>query len=168
MNLVPYIQEKDGKPYISKHRFTCEAQAVVFNNLLNQMADRPQDYVTERGRVTTNSVEGFHGIALMYRDKRTDLGHSHYVCKTNMSICHKVIANQLLLLLSHIKYHKPKRILDPYGKCFVSCGWECKSLLILSQTSCKSRRNGKRSVTNELAQITTINGEMHGYNNSCY
>lgn len=85
-----YIQEKDGKPYVSKHRFTCEAQSTAFNNLLNQMADRPQDYVTERGRVTTNSVEGFHGVALMYRDKRTDLGHTHYVCKTNMSICHKV------------------------------------------------------------------------------
>ena len=68
--------------------------SVAFNSLLNQMADRPQDYVTERGRVTTNSVEGFHGVALMYRDKRTDLGHTHYVCKTNMSICHKVIANQ--------------------------------------------------------------------------
>ena len=95
LNMNPYyVQEKDGEPYVSKHRFTCEAQSVAFNNLLNQMADRPQDYVTERGRVTTNSVEGFHGVALMYRDKRTDLGHTHYVCKTNMSICHKVIANQ--------------------------------------------------------------------------
>ena len=46
---------------------------MAFDNLLNEMADRPQDYVTERGRVTTNSVEGFHGTALMYRDKRTDL-----------------------------------------------------------------------------------------------
>lgn len=95
LNINPYyVQEKDGKPYVSKHRFTCEAQCMAFNNLLNQMADRPQDYVTERGRVTTNSVEGFHGVALMYRDKRTDLGHTHYVCKRNMSICHKVIVNQ--------------------------------------------------------------------------
>ena len=58
--------------------------------LLEQMAQHPQDYVTSRGRVTTNAVEGFHGLALMYRDKRTDLGHCHYVCKTNMAICHKV------------------------------------------------------------------------------
>ena len=46
--------------------------------------------VSDRGRLTTNSVEGFHGLALVYRDKRTDLCHTHYVCKTNMAICHKV------------------------------------------------------------------------------
>ena len=40
--------------------------------------------------MTTNSVESFHGLALMYRDKRTDLGHTHFICKTNMAICHKV------------------------------------------------------------------------------
>ena len=54
------------------------------------MAARPQDYVPLGGRMTTNTVEGFHGLALMYRDKRTDLGHTHYVCKTNMAVCHKV------------------------------------------------------------------------------
>ena len=54
------------------------------------MADKPQDYVSTSGRMTTNSVEGFHGLALMYRDKRTDLYHAHYTCKTNMAICHKV------------------------------------------------------------------------------
>ena len=75
---------------MSKHRFTCKAQADAFKELLKQMAMHPQDYVTDRGRMITNTVEGFHGLALMYRDKRTDLGHSHYVCKTNMAICHKV------------------------------------------------------------------------------
>ena len=40
--------------------------------------------------MTTNSVEGFHGLALVYRDKHTDLLHTHYVCKTNMAVCHKV------------------------------------------------------------------------------
>ena len=79
-------RRKMGSLYVSKHMFTCEAQSMAFNSLLNQMADRPQDYVTEQGRVTTNSIEGFHGVALMYRDKRTDLGHTHYICKTNMSI----------------------------------------------------------------------------------
>lgn len=54
------------------------------------MAKKPQDYVTPSGRQTTNAVEGFHGLSLMYRDKRTDLGHTHYVCKSNMGICHKV------------------------------------------------------------------------------
>ena len=54
------------------------------------MATCPQDYVSDRGRLTTNTVEGFHGLALMYRTKRTDLHHAHYICKTNMAICHKV------------------------------------------------------------------------------
>ena len=55
------------------------------------MAACPQDYVSLGGRMTTNTVEGFHGLALMYRDKRTDLEHTHYVCKTNMAVCHKVL-----------------------------------------------------------------------------
>ena len=41
-------------------------------------------------RQRPDAVEGFHGLALLYRGKRTDLGHQHYVCKTNMAICHKV------------------------------------------------------------------------------
>ena len=60
------------------------------------MAARPQDYVSLGGRMTINSVEGFHDLALMYRDKRTDLGITHYVCKTNMAICHKVNYSSLL------------------------------------------------------------------------
>jgi len=40
--------------------------------------------------MTTNTIEGFHGLSLMYREKRTDLGHNHYICKSNMGICHKV------------------------------------------------------------------------------
>ena len=58
--------------------------------LLQDIAGRPQDYVSSRGRLTTNAVEGFHGLALVYRGKRRDLGRVHYVCKTNMAICHKV------------------------------------------------------------------------------
>ena len=54
------------------------------------MSGRPQDYVTTGGQMTTNTVEGFHGLALMYREKQIDLGHEHYVCKTNMALCHKV------------------------------------------------------------------------------
>ena len=57
------------------------------------MSLHPQDYVSDHGRLTTNSVEGFHGLALVYRDKRTDLGHTHYTCKANMAICHKVKYN---------------------------------------------------------------------------
>ena len=81
---------KDGTPYTSSQHFTCKAQVGAFKALLESMAARPQDYISERGRLTTNTVEGFHGMALVYRDKKTDLGHSHYVCKTNMAICHKV------------------------------------------------------------------------------
>lgn len=81
---------KDGTPYKSKHAFTCRAQSEEFKLLFENMASRPQDYVSVHGRMTTNAVEGFHGLALMYRDKRTDLGSKHYICKTNMAVCHKV------------------------------------------------------------------------------
>ena len=54
------------------------------------MAQRPQEYVTPEGQVTTNSIKGFHGLALKYRGKRVDLNHSNYICKTNMAMCHKV------------------------------------------------------------------------------
>ena len=50
------------------------------------MADKPQEYITPTGKVTTNSVEGFHGLALKYRGKRIDLGPAHYCCKTNMAV----------------------------------------------------------------------------------
>ena len=46
------------------------------------MADRPQDYVTPNCKVTTNSIEGFHGMALKYRSNRIDLKHAHYCCKS--------------------------------------------------------------------------------------
>ena len=62
---------------------------VAFKKLLEGMADRPQEYVTPNGKMTTNSIEGFHGLALKYRSKRIDLKHAHYCCKTNMAICHK-------------------------------------------------------------------------------
>ncbi len=80
----------DGTPYRSKNYFTCKSQVAGFSTLLEEMSAYPQDYVSDHGRLTTNTVEGFHGLALVYRDKRTDLSHTHYVCKTNMAICHKV------------------------------------------------------------------------------
>lgn len=99
------LQEKDdGTSYSSKHRFSCQAQADGFKSLLEGMASRPQDYVSARGRLTTNAVEGFHGLALMYRDKRTDLGHTHYVCKTNMAICHKVNKLEALQVCTYYVY----------------------------------------------------------------
>ena len=82
--------DEDGTAFKSKHFFNCKAQANSFRALLDTMAASPQDYVSDHGRLTTNAVEGFHGLALIYRGKKTDLGHKHYVCKTNMAICHKV------------------------------------------------------------------------------
>ncbi len=58
--------------------FTCKAQVAAFKNLIHDMSARAQDYVSDHGRMTTNALEGFHGLALMYRDKRTDLEHLHY------------------------------------------------------------------------------------------
>ena len=41
---------EDGSPYQSKERFTCKAQADGFKHLLDDMADCPQDYVSDHGR----------------------------------------------------------------------------------------------------------------------
>ena len=61
------------------------------------MAKRPHEYITPEGRVTTNSIEGFHGLALKYHGKKIDLHHLHYTCNTNMAICHKVIMNDYIV-----------------------------------------------------------------------
>ena len=53
------------------------------------MATKADEYISADGRQTNNTPEGYHGIALSYRDKRIDLGSTHYQCKTNMSIPHK-------------------------------------------------------------------------------
>ena len=82
-------ENDDGSPYSVKIPLTCPVQGEAFKKLLISMADRPQEYVTPNGKVTTNSIEGFHGMALKYRSKRIDLKHAHYCCKTNMAICHK-------------------------------------------------------------------------------
>ena len=76
--------------HTAEHGFTCKVQVAAFKSLIEGMSAHPQDYVSDHGRLTTNAVEGFHGLALVYRDKRTDLCHTHYSCKTNMAVCHKV------------------------------------------------------------------------------
>ncbi len=103
-----------------------------FHAMINSMSSRPQDYISDRGRLTTNTVEGFHGLALMYRDKRTDLHHLHYTCKTNMAICHKVytknyIENAFMLLL-HLQN------LGPIWKifCLISMGVEVPATAVVS------------------------------------
>ena len=42
--------------------FSCEAHAKKFHHLLKKMAASPQDYVSLGGCMTTNTVEGFHGL----------------------------------------------------------------------------------------------------------
>ena len=79
----------DGTPYSTKHKLVCTEQSQAFYELLQNMSARPQEYVTSKGKLTTNSIEGFHGLALKYRNKKVDLNTVHYCCKTNMAICHK-------------------------------------------------------------------------------
>ena len=94
--------DEDGKRYHCKHSFSSPSQLREFKALLGKMATRPEEYITLDGRVTNNIPEGYHGIALMYRNKRIDLGSVHYKCKTNMSIPHKVIKNNMVISLTHM------------------------------------------------------------------
>ena len=59
------------------NRFTCEAQAMKFCELLKSIAACPQDYVSLGGHMTTNTVEGFHGLVLMYWDKINKILDTH-------------------------------------------------------------------------------------------
>ncbi|XP_065887754.1 uncharacterized protein [Dysidea avara] len=86
---IPPKRGKDGTPYKTDHPLKCTQQADEFLHLIQEMATRPQKYISSTGQVTTNSIEGF--LALVYRGKRIDLHHTHYTCKTNMAICHKDI-----------------------------------------------------------------------------
>ena len=75
--------------YTTKSPLLCPVQSKAFEELLKSMADKPREYITTTGKITTNSIEGFHSLALKYRGKRVDLGHTHYCTKTNMAVCHQ-------------------------------------------------------------------------------
>ena len=86
----PLKQMEHGKPYTTKPAFSCPDQLNAFKTLLENMATKADEYISTDVRQTNNTPEGYHGIALSYRDKRIDLGSMHYQCKTNMPIPHKV------------------------------------------------------------------------------
>lgn len=69
---------------------TCSAQLEAFQKVLEKMADKPEEYIREKDRRTTNPADGFHGTCLAYQDKHIDLNYQHYECKTNMKILHEV------------------------------------------------------------------------------
>lgn len=111
---------------------------------------RPQDYVTDNGRMTTNTVEGFHGLALMYRDKRTDLGHTHYICKTNMAICHKVNSYFWTLVIDTSITHLPLHLhveCRSYMESFVLSEDGCANSLC-----CRSKHPMRATLLEEVAR----------------
>ena len=141
-----HTQEKDGKPYHVKNGFTCKAQVHGFRELLHTMAEKvlythiynihihkyTNTYVTLVAYLASglcfcwwlhddNAVEGFHGLALMYCDKRTDLG---YVCKSNMGICHNSLT---LIELPSLEpwFHLEGPMLYEHGCAGSLCGCEC-------------------------------------------
>ena len=76
--------ERCDHDHPGKHNFSYKAQGNEFRTHLEGMAERPQDYGSDHGRLITNTVEGFHGLAMVNRGKRS----RDYVCKTNVAICH--------------------------------------------------------------------------------
>ena len=87
------VQGRGGKPYQTRHTFTCKEKIDGFKELLTTMANISQDYIIPSGCMTTNAVEGFHVLAFMYWGKVTDLEHTHYTCKKDMAVCHKVLSH---------------------------------------------------------------------------
>ena len=72
-----HSKTNDGSRYTTKSPLLCPVQSKAFEELLKSMADKPQEYITTTGKVTTNSIEGFHGLALKYQGKWVYLGHTH-------------------------------------------------------------------------------------------
>ena len=87
----------DSTPYSTKHchRLACAEQAQAFQELLQNMSE---EYVKSKGKLTTNSIEGLHGLELKYQNKRTDLNTIHYCCKTNRATCHKNLGPICILI----------------------------------------------------------------------
>lgn len=61
---------EDGKLYTTKHAFSYPDQLNAFKTLLENMVTKADKYISTDGRQTNNTSEGYHGIALSYRDKR--------------------------------------------------------------------------------------------------
>ena len=62
----------------------------AFKILLVSMADWPQEYASLNSKVTTNSIEGFHGMALKYCSKRIDLKHVYIAAKPTWQFAIKI------------------------------------------------------------------------------
>ena len=46
----------DGSRYTTKSPLLCPVQSEAFEELLKAMADKPQEYITSTGKVTTNAI----------------------------------------------------------------------------------------------------------------
>ncbi len=68
---------KHGTPNSTKDAFSCLDQLNAFKTLLENMTSKADVYITMDGRQTNNTPEGYHGIALSYRDKSIYLGSTH-------------------------------------------------------------------------------------------
>ena len=77
---------------LCKHAFNCPYQMEAFKKNLQKVAEneKPEEYIGEKGKRTTNTAEGFHGNTLAYCDKWINLNCLHYECKTNVAILYKV------------------------------------------------------------------------------
>lgn len=93
--------------------------------VLQKMAEKPEEYIGEIWKRTTNTAEGFHGNALAYRNKRIELNCLCYECKTNMTILHKVTNISLTCNSIIVSVSKNKKIpfLLHCNRTSVQCGF---------------------------------------------
>ena len=92
----------------------------------------------------------------MYRDKRTDLGHRHYTCKTNMGICHKVCMTLPYYCDTIIMVHF--RISVQSGKQSVASLWAYLFLLWQCTASLKNRQHGRSHKSREHKKFIIVGG----------
>jgi len=82
-------KEVDGKPYHSEKIFSCSAVFSKMKEVIEEVINNADDYLSSHGRVTTNVCEAMGGLAIHYRNKMIPLRSTHYSLKTNAAFLHK-------------------------------------------------------------------------------
>ncbi|XP_070546922.1 uncharacterized protein [Ptychodera flava] len=152
-------KKKDGKPYSTTNLVNCPEQLKKFTDIMQKVANKPEEYINPAGKFTTNVAEAFHSLALKYRDKRIYLGHKHYCMKTDMAILHKNIGPiWKLLLFLYLEVDVPetavRAVLEQQRQ------WRLKKAEYESQEVIKKRatqkKNRKRRLRHEKTRMDSI------------
>jgi len=153
----------DGTPYSTKHKLACTEQSQAFYELLKDMSERPQEYVTSKGKLTTNSIKGFHGLALKYRNKKVDLNTIHYCCNTNMAICHKNLGPiWKIICMCAMGIQMPENVVLYIISEQILWNGQCRNSDLYRHYRSLAKRKAVQRHEDEKSYMTTFNLKLQG------